>query len=36
LRARFASRDLAFEFLLARKNSLKRKANAVRVCSTVY
>src|SRR5438874_6497820 len=36
LRARFASRDLAFEFLLARKNRLKRQANAVRLWPTVY
>jgi hypothetical protein len=36
LRAGFASRDLAFEFLLARENVLQRQTNAMRVCSTVY
>src|SRR5206468_7906042 len=36
LRAGFAPGNLALEFTLPRKNSLKRQANAMRVCSTVY
>jgi hypothetical protein len=36
LRARFAPRDLEFEFLLSSKNILQRETNAVRISSAVY